>query len=464
MNRIIIFGTGKYYNQRKEYLKDVEIIVFLDNDINKQGKLLDGVKIISPEEVVNYCYDYIILMSMYQYDMKKQLLALNIENNKILEYTEIGKFDLYNQKFNNQYSFPVNYEKANKKKALLLSNDLDNSGAPRALAEVGNILIKFDYEVYVISPIRGKLEEYYSSLGMHILIDPNITITNGKFREWLNKMDFNICFINTILYHYLINDIQKFKIKFIWWIHENIDLPVCQFENYKIEKGPNLKICVVGHLARKVMCEKFQLNQSTDLLYGFADKFVSSSVIPPRGKLKFALIGYIHPIKGQDIFLKAISMLSRSIMNITEFYIVGRISDKKLFNELLKISANIENIKYLDELSPENMLNFYNAIDIIVCPSRCDTMPMVVAEGLMNHKVCIISDKTGYSQLLTDKKNSLIFETENVMELKNKIEWITNNSQLIVEIGDNGRKIYDKYFSEKVFRNNIKRLIKMTIS
>lgn len=459
MNRIIIFGTGKYYEQRKKYLKDVEILAFLDNDINKQGKLLDGVEIISPEEVINYSYDYIFLMSMYQYDMKKQLLGYNVKKIKILEYAEIGKYNLYSKESNKQYTLLINTKKVNKKKALFLTNNLDNSGAPRALAEVGDILLKINYEVYAISPLKGKLEDYYTSLGIHVLIDPNLTIKDSEFGIWLNEMQFDVCFINTIMYHYLINDIQKFKMQIIWWIHENSDLPICQFEKYKINKKSNLKICAVGNLAKKLMYEKFGFTEIFELLYGFSDYFIPSLDIQKKGKLKFALIGYIHSIKGQDIFLQAISMMSTTIMEVTEFYIVGRVSDKNLYTELLEISNNSENIKFVGELSPQEMLYFYNSIDIVVCPSRCDTMPMVVAEGLMNHKVCIVSDKTGFLNIISDKNDGLIFESENAVGLKENMEWIINNPQLIKEIGDNGRKIYDKYFSKEVFQNNIIKLI-----
>jgi glycosyltransferase involved in cell wall biosynthesis len=459
LKRIIVFGTGTYYEQRKKYLENVEILVFLDNDINKQGKLLDGVKVISPEEVRMYSYEYILLMSMYQYDMKNQLLSLNVNSSKILEYTEMGKLNLNNNEINNRYKLYINSEKVNKRKALLITNNLENSGAPRALAEVGNILLKKNYEVFVISPIKGKLEEFYTSLGMHVLIEPDLTLTNKKFLQWLKQMQFSACFVNTIVYHYLINEIQKYKIPIIWWIHENSGLPICQFENYKIEKNSNLKICVVGSLAKKVMFEKFQFDQFTNLLYGFADNFKINPYVEKKDKLRFALVGYIHPIKGQDIFLQAINQLSNSIKNITEFYIIGRVSDKNLYNELLKTTSESINIKLVDELAPQDMLDFYKSIDIVVCPSRCDTMPMVVAEGLMNHKVCIVSDNTGFRELLTDKENGLICEAENAISLKSKIEWIMNNPELIGEIGDNGRKIYDKYFSMEVFENNIIELI-----
>ena len=44
--KVVIFGTGLYYKNRKQSLEDkVEITAFLDNDLNKTGKVLDGAEI-----------------------------------------------------------------------------------------------------------------------------------------------------------------------------------------------------------------------------------------------------------------------------------------------------------------------------------------------------------------------------------------------------------------------------------
>ena len=55
--RIIVFGTGKMYARYKEKLNEMNIVVFLDNDIGKQGTFLDGRLIERPENIVKYDYD-----------------------------------------------------------------------------------------------------------------------------------------------------------------------------------------------------------------------------------------------------------------------------------------------------------------------------------------------------------------------------------------------------------------------
>lgn len=40
--RILIFGTGKYFLNRKNDIYKEQIVAFLDNDNNKQGKFFEG--------------------------------------------------------------------------------------------------------------------------------------------------------------------------------------------------------------------------------------------------------------------------------------------------------------------------------------------------------------------------------------------------------------------------------------
>jgi len=83
--KIIIFGTGdggkSYHNNNDSY----ETIAFCDNDEKKQGELFNDIKIISPNDIKNINYDYIVIASMYVTEIKEQLITeLGIESNKII--------------------------------------------------------------------------------------------------------------------------------------------------------------------------------------------------------------------------------------------------------------------------------------------------------------------------------------------------------------------------------------------
>ena len=62
--KILIFGTGKYYQEYKVFFQRVTIVAFLDNDKNKQGKRLDNILIIEPQEGIKKEHDKIFILSI----------------------------------------------------------------------------------------------------------------------------------------------------------------------------------------------------------------------------------------------------------------------------------------------------------------------------------------------------------------------------------------------------------------
>ena len=88
--KVIFFGTGSYYRNKKSSLKAtlaVEIIAFIDNNSSLWGTEKDGIIIGAPEDVLQAEYDYIVLMSdVYHKEMRVQLLELGVLENKILEF------------------------------------------------------------------------------------------------------------------------------------------------------------------------------------------------------------------------------------------------------------------------------------------------------------------------------------------------------------------------------------------
>lgn len=86
--RLLVFGTGLFYLNRKKYLKDHEIVAFLDNDDLKQGNLLDGIDILPPNSISNLEYDYICVMTRQEYaeQIKTQLLELAVPLKKIIDF------------------------------------------------------------------------------------------------------------------------------------------------------------------------------------------------------------------------------------------------------------------------------------------------------------------------------------------------------------------------------------------
>lgn len=91
MKKVLIFGVGSGTERIIRILKsDIEIVAFVDNDKIKQGKCFMGKNIISPNDICRTYYDYIMIGSIFFNQINKQLLDLNINKEKIVQFYKYG--------------------------------------------------------------------------------------------------------------------------------------------------------------------------------------------------------------------------------------------------------------------------------------------------------------------------------------------------------------------------------------
>lgn len=126
---ILIFGSGSaavfYVKGNKEYFENNHVLVFIDNNKQKQGKMCMEKEIISPKNIFKYNYDSILICSAYEEDIYKQLVyEIGILEEKV--YTRRSfleqvifkwydkKYDLYNKKIlivSEEYGTDEDYRK-----------------------------------------------------------------------------------------------------------------------------------------------------------------------------------------------------------------------------------------------------------------------------------------------------------------------------------------------------------------
>ncbi|MDU6876809.1 chemotaxis protein [Clostridium tepidum] len=97
MYNILIFGTGSTCKLVLNVLnmEKVRILAFLDNDSSKWGDYFYDKKIVPPSEIYNYLYDYIIIASQYNESIYNQLLHMDLDSKKVLQFYKFYSL-LYN--------------------------------------------------------------------------------------------------------------------------------------------------------------------------------------------------------------------------------------------------------------------------------------------------------------------------------------------------------------------------------
>ena len=77
MKKIIVSGTGRrmYEYMMRDAFNNFDIVAFCDNDKSKHGEKINGVDIISPENIYKYEFEEIYIASdLYYSEIREQLI------------------------------------------------------------------------------------------------------------------------------------------------------------------------------------------------------------------------------------------------------------------------------------------------------------------------------------------------------------------------------------------------------
>ncbi|HJA31261.1 MAG TPA: glycosyltransferase family 4 protein [Candidatus Eisenbergiella pullicola] len=443
--KIIIFGTGIFYKNRKDNLRKSDIIAFIDNAPDKQGTILDGCLILSVERGIQLNFDYIVLMARQDNKraMEKQLLDMGVDAGKIIDYEQYlncSRAQSVTIYYNGQDVFPKEG-----KKILLLSHELSMTGAPIVLFNAALIMKKNGYHPVFMSLRDGELRDVILEQDIPVVIEKNIMVSNKAIWNWM--LNFDLVWVNTLSFSNIIDDLSRAGVPAVWWLHEG-DI---SYEIIGMNKMPKTEKIIDTYAVGTLAIDSYKKNLNREgiscLLYGIPDE-------KPEKKIRFVLSGTISERKAQDVFVDAILLLEDNVRNRCDFVIVGNVIEQHIYDQIVAKARGIRNLHILEPVSHEEMLRMYESIDVVVCPSRLDPMPVVVTEGLMNRKICIVSEQTGFTDIITDGKNGIICKV-NAENLAEKITWVVNNFSGLSEMRDNARKLYMEKFSMDIFEKNI---------
>ena len=365
------------------------------------------------------------------------------------------------------------YDESTGKKILLVSHELDLTGAPVAIFHFARILKNVGYCPVVVSPHSGNLAKSFEEENIPTFVCPSI-YEGDAIKQFSDLFDLVVA--STIVSAPVVSVFNGTNMPVLWWIHEAEASYTELFEG-RMPKilADNVFVKVGGKHAAKLLNKHRPLYEAEQLLYYVPDftaakktnkikkkekdleKNKDAFLLPAasEGKKVFCLVAMMEYRKGQDIAVDAILKLSKEDIAKSYFVFVGKPYYKEAY---MKIQALCEkypdNVLYIEELSMENIRKLYGQMDCLMCPSRDDPMPIVVTEALMLSKDVICSENTGSAALIERENAGIVYTDNSVEQLAQCISRVINDDG-IEELRANARSIYDKYFSEKVFSNNV---------
>ena len=67
--KIVIFGTGRYYQSAKKYINFNDVVCFADNDESKTDQTINGKKVKKPESINYEEVDYVLILIIKNADL-----------------------------------------------------------------------------------------------------------------------------------------------------------------------------------------------------------------------------------------------------------------------------------------------------------------------------------------------------------------------------------------------------------
>lgn len=467
--KFIIFGIGKYYlDHRDEMVTSMEpedeIVGFIDNRVTKTEQF-ENRKLYPPEKITELVFDLVIVMSIdYLKEMMIQLRGLGIGNDRICCFREYvsrkmrGKMQFYKNACQSQSS----------KRILIITEDLGYHGGAIAATYADRCLRLKGYNVCLVAQ-KGNMNFIKEIVknGSTVLLMPALPYIDSEEMYFIQLYD--VIVVNTFLMISVAKKINEYK-PVLWWIHEGSATYTSVYQN-TIKQFPecdaidwmeSVNILAVSNIAKRNF-ELFYPGTIKGLMsYGISDYYDGVNAPSDNDNIVFAIIGYIYPLKGQDIFLRAVSNL-QGLREHGEFLIIGQMGDDETYTkEILNLSAKLPEVKCKGMLDRGEIRKMFSQIDVLVCASLEDSLPIVVTEAMMYGKVCIVTDNIGHTGLICDKKNGLVCKSGDVDSLCEKMRWVITHRNSLPQIGKKARRTYEQYFTMNKFGDVLERNVLMT--
>lgn len=159
-----------------------------------------------------------------------------------------------------------------------------------------------------------------------------------------------------------------------------------------------------------------------------------------KGSLIFLYAGKLDENKNVSLLIKAFISLNTSVHYLL---IVGNGVKESELKEQSKLHKNII---FLNFQNQQQMPGIYAAADIFVLPSKTETWGLSINEAMAAGKPVIASNTIGATfDLVKNNENGFIFKSDNVTDLKRKLNHFINDLNAVLLMGKASLEIIEKY-------------------
>ena len=161
--------------------------------------------------------------------------------------------------------------------------------------------------------------------------------------------------------------------------------------------------------------------------------------------LKLISIGRLIKRKNHILLIEAAELFRDESVDLT---IIGEGPELGYLREAIE-HRGLKNVRIVDEMSKEELLELMSAYDCLVQPSLIEGMPNVVLESLSLGIPCLVSNIPGHREVIRENYNGFLFDPYQKSDLCSKIRRILEIKHSLEDMRENCRDTARRFTLEK---------------
>ena len=213
----------------------------------------------------------------------------------------------------------------------------------------------------------------------------------------------------------------------------------------------------------KVIPYKFSNYYEKDILkkpFSEKEKKEKKEKLNISAKKVFLTVGRFEYLKGFDLLFEIAKKMKKN--KDVLFIIIGGGPLEEEFKQI-KEKEKIDNILILPYMSKEKLIEYYDASDAFIFPTRRDIWGLVVGEAMSRGLLVVSTDSSmAGKELIKNEVNGYVVENENIDQLEESINKIIKlNKDAIYMMGEKSIETIKEYNIEKMSEDHYNALKKI---
>jgi glycosyltransferase involved in cell wall biosynthesis len=166
----------------------------------------------------------------------------------------------------------------------------------------------------------------------------------------------------------------------------------------------------------------------------------------PREDNLLLSIGYTDRLKAHDVLARAMALL-RQRKVACRAIIAGPLNEGEFLESLRKyIRDESLDIQFAGYMSSEKLLPLLLRCTALVHPSRHDNSPVALGEAMATGTPVVASRVGGIPNIIQDNVTGLLFDSEDAVQLADKLQYLLENKPARHQLAENGREFARKTY------------------